>query len=141
MRCRSCHRRLSDPTSVSRGFGPVCWGRARKEAPGANGTANRPGYEYRFAKEPGCGTALVITELGPGGASVRNDIGAVLSRIAADLDTHIYFLAQCGQTIIYRDGEGNRRGVKMAHDGTTSFYELAAGMNGPEAGGTNGVMI
>lgn len=30
MRCRRCHRELSDPESVRRGYGPVCWAKVQR---------------------------------------------------------------------------------------------------------------
>ena len=32
-RCLRCGRRLSDPVSIARGYGPECWGKRGKEKP------------------------------------------------------------------------------------------------------------
>jgi len=34
MRCLRCHRELTDPVSIERGLGPVCWGRVQAEEAG-----------------------------------------------------------------------------------------------------------
>lgn len=32
-RCGKCHRALKDPKSKERGFGPICWGKIKSNAP------------------------------------------------------------------------------------------------------------
>lgn len=42
MRCRMCGKKLSDPESINRGFGPACWGQMHPKQKAFVETDNEP---------------------------------------------------------------------------------------------------
>ena len=127
MRCMYCNKELTDPTSVERGIGPICWDHMIEERQSRKKTtypADKSDYEYYFRYCKDDSPILVITDLHLGGMSVTNNMEAILDKIATDVNVNIYFLTQCGLQVIYRDSEGNYDGVRIDDSGTVRFYPL-----------------
>lgn len=53
--CLRCHRRLTAPLSLERGFGPVCWGKVRALYFQRDGS-----FEKVFGESPGLLKRLVL---------------------------------------------------------------------------------
>ena len=125
MKCKKCHRRLSDPESISRGYGPVCFGadvaKKKKERNKPFANAAESDFDYRIDKN--VVPVLVITDLNLGRKSVTNNIEAVLHKIASDIGSNIEAIS--GMPIIYRDSDGYYDGVRINYNGTVSFYPIA----------------
>jgi len=129
-----CNKPLTDPASVERGIGPICWGYMtedrRQRRTERDGPSGRSDYTYRFDQcadsvlAAGEKPVLIIIDLDQGGMSVTNNIEAVLEQIAAKMNVSSYFLAHSGP-IVYRDSDGNYGGVRIDGSGTVRFYPLA----------------
>ena len=124
MKCKKCHRRLSDPESIARGYGPVCYGanvvKKQKEHKKPFGDADDSHYEYRIDKA--VAPVLVIKDLNLGGKSVTNNIEAIIYKIAKETGSSLEAIS--GMKIIYRDSDGYYDGVRINGRGIASFYPI-----------------
>lgn len=121
--CGKCHRPLTDPKSVERGFGPDCWAsikaeEALEEKVDHSG-AQRSDYDYHIAAN-GDRRTLVIEDLDKGGMSVTNNIDAILGHIC-----EVEGLDPQGIDIIYRDSDGIYDGVYADKAGAAHIYALS----------------
>lgn len=115
--CGKCHRPLSDPKSIERGYGPECW--ASISAGGSRPTeASRSDYDYHYAVASSS-PVVIIEDLDSGGMSVTNNIEAVVKDVCAKegIDPH-------GTDIIYRDSDGNYDAARMDESGNVHIYAL-----------------
>jgi hypothetical protein len=116
VRCKICHRPLSDPFSVKKGMGPVCAGR--------EGLQKEFGFMRAKVKvlEHVQGKQIFVRDIGHGtGRSVTNDADYVVGQLYLD------FGITDGTRIFYEDSSGavdeilhsgrHFRGFKAGHEG------------------------
>jgi len=122
MRCRQCHRPLTDPVSVKLGIGPVC--RSKDSGQIDMFQSNTPAYDYYIHERNGCSVLCIVDRYDPDSptVTVTNGVDFVLKNIANEI-------GELPPTIIYRDTEGEWDRLKASADGTfLGFAPLAPGM-------------
>lgn len=67
-RCNRCNRKLKDPTSKERGFGPVCWGKHVHEKE----RKKDQGCLFPEEELPMPFTGDIVLKRGPGGSALTN---------------------------------------------------------------------
>ncbi|OPZ65857.1 MAG: hypothetical protein BWY85_00216 [Firmicutes bacterium ADurb.Bin506] len=119
--CGKCHRPLSDPKSIERGYGPDCWasiqGESRKDASRPATEAAKSDYDWHIAPG-GRLPVIVIEDLDRGGMSVTNNADAVFAAVLEDAGVKPEDVE-----VIYRDSEGNYDGLFLL-DGKVKIYAL-----------------
>lgn len=119
--CNRCGKLLTDPVSVSVGYGAVCYAKIKTEmSQDKNGNlfASRSSYEWKID-----GGIVAIEDL-DNGMSVTNDMENVLNDIREELSDPANVVNKLNNCrIMYRDSAGIWDGVKVVN-GSVVFLPI-----------------